>query len=180
MRLQKKVTIGKLDEIRLAIGDNARCNSTALRKASRRVSQLYDAVLAPSGLRQTQRSLLMHIARLGAPTLSALAASLVLDRSALSHNLKPLVRDGLLVLASDPVDGRSRLVQLTAKGERKLGETAVLWLAAQERFENKFGVARAKALRETLAFIATEEFAEVFHAPAVSSAARRSKARETA
>jgi hypothetical protein len=41
----------------------SRCNCTALRKASRRISQLYDAVLAPSGLKTTQRAILAQIRR---------------------------------------------------------------------------------------------------------------------
>src|ERR1700758_603334 len=74
------------------------CNGTALRKATRRVSQLYDAVLSPCGLRSTQRSILIHIARTGTPTMGDLAAALVLDRSALAHNLKPLERDGFVAV----------------------------------------------------------------------------------
>ncbi len=66
----------------LQIPDADRCNGTALRKANRRVSQLYDAVLAPCGLRSTQRSILTHIARVGRPSMGELASSLVLDRSA--------------------------------------------------------------------------------------------------
>jgi DNA-binding MarR family transcriptional regulator len=148
------------DDTDLALGGNNRCNNTALRKASRRVSQLYDAILAPSGLRQTQRSILMHIARAGTASLGKLAASLVLDRSALGHNLRPLERDGLLVIETDPDDRRSRRVKLTRKGESKLRETAVLWQAAQERFESKFGVGRAAALRDTLALIAAADFGD--------------------
>jgi DNA-binding MarR family transcriptional regulator len=157
----------------LLLGDNNRCNNTALRKATRRVSQLYDAVLAPTGLRSTQRSILSNIARFGSPTMGELAASLVLDRSALGHNLKPLERDGFIVLVVDPEDRRNRLARLTPKGKRKLEETAVLWNAAQERFESKFGVARARALREVLAVIAAEEFDDVFKAPDAQPAIRR-------
>ncbi len=142
----------------LGAGDNNRCNNAALRKATRRVSQLYDSMLAPAGVRSTQRSILLNIARFGSPTLGQLAASLVLDRSALGHNLRPLERDGLIELYVDPADRRSRLAKLTGKGEDKLRETAALWQAAQDRFESKFGVARAKALREALAIIAAEEF----------------------
>ena len=39
-----------------------RCNVTALRKATRHVSQLYDEMLASSGLRGTQRSILAFAA----------------------------------------------------------------------------------------------------------------------
>jgi DNA-binding MarR family transcriptional regulator len=138
------------------------CNGTALRKAMRRVSQLYDAVLAPSGLRSTQRSLLVHIARAGTPSMGDLAADLVLDRSALAHNLKPLERDGFVDIRPDPQDKRSRLVTLTPAGEAKLTETMVLWAEAQHRFEAAFGSAEASALRDVLSVIASPDFTRAF------------------
>jgi DNA-binding MarR family transcriptional regulator len=138
--------------------DSNRCNSTALRKATRRVSQLYDAALAPCGLRSTQRSILMHIARAGTPSLGDLAELLVLDRSALGHNLKPLERDGYVAIDVDPDDRRSRLARLTDKGVAKLRESAVLWEGAQHRFEAAFGVDEARALRDTLATVAAVAF----------------------
>ncbi len=131
-------------------GEPGVCNNTALRKATRRVSQLYDAALAPCGLRSTQRSILMHIARAGTPTMGELAAALVLDRSALAHNLKPLERDGFVTVRVDPDDKRSRLIQLTRRGEGKLNETMAYWKDAQQRFEDAFGAARAQVLRTTL------------------------------
>ena len=42
------------------------CNGSALRKASRRLSQLYDAVLAPCGLSAAQRSILLQVERVQA------------------------------------------------------------------------------------------------------------------
>lgn len=151
------------------LGENGRCNNTALRKASRRVSHLYDTILAPTGLRSTQRSILLNIARFGSPTLTQLAASLVLERSALGHNLRPLERDGFVAVVVDPSDRRNRLAKLTEKGECKLRETATLWQVAQRRFENKFGVDRAALLREALAVIAAEEFDEIFDAEPVAA-----------
>jgi DNA-binding MarR family transcriptional regulator len=141
-----------------------RCNGSALRKATRRVSQLYDAVLAPCGLRSTQRSILVHIARAGAPTMRALATALVLDPSALAHNLKPLERDGLVEITVGPDDRRSRVARLTEQGEAKLRESTSLWRAAQGRFEQAFGADRAEALRATLAIVASIDFGEAFDA----------------
>jgi DNA-binding MarR family transcriptional regulator len=145
-------------DVRSAPADNNRCNSTALRKATRRVSQLYDSILAPTGLRSTQRAILHNINYFGNPTMSQLAASLVLDRSALGHNLRPLEREGLLTLEADPNDRRSRVARLTKKGTKKLADSAPYWQEAQERFEATFGVERAAALREVLSVIALEEF----------------------
>jgi DNA-binding MarR family transcriptional regulator len=139
------------------------CNGAALRKATRRVTQLYDNVLAPCGLRVSQRSILLHIDRAGMPTMTELAHAMVLDRSALAHNLKPLERDGYVVQIRDEHDGRSRRVQLTAKGRGKLAEATRLWRLAQDRFEAAYGVERAAALRVALADIFSDEFAEAFN-----------------
>jgi len=57
--------------------------ATAMRRAMRSVPQIYDEALVPCGLRSTQRSVLDSIARAGRPTMGELAASPVLDRSAL-------------------------------------------------------------------------------------------------
>jgi DNA-binding MarR family transcriptional regulator len=136
------------------------CNVTALRKATRRVSQLYDAMLAPVGLRSTQRAILVYVARYGSPTMSELAAALVLDRSALNHNLKPLERDGLLRVVVDGDDRRSRRILLSKLGEAKLRESTQAWQRAQERFEATFGARQSKALRASLQLVASLEFPE--------------------
>jgi DNA-binding MarR family transcriptional regulator len=104
---------------RLARAEN-RCNCTALRKASRRVSQLYDEALASCGLRVTQLAILNQILRMGTPAMGELAQALVMDRGALAHNVKPLERDGLIAAAADPADRRNRLIALTRAGRRKI------------------------------------------------------------
>jgi DNA-binding MarR family transcriptional regulator len=138
------------------------CNGAALRKATRRVSQLYDTVLAPCGLKVSQHSILVHIARAGSPSMTDLARAMVLDRSALAHNLKPLQRDGYVHMMRDPLDGRSRRVELTDTGRAKLAESRRLWKDAQNRFEAAYGVERAAALRHALADIFSDEFALAF------------------
>ncbi|WP_426440208.1 MarR family winged helix-turn-helix transcriptional regulator [Bradyrhizobium genosp. P] len=140
----------------------SRCNVTALRKAARNVSQLYDAILASSGLRATQRAILVNVARSGgSPTMGELAAALVLDRTALNHNLKPLQRDGLVSVAVDKTDRRSRLVRLTKRGEARLAESQAAWKQAQDRFETAFGAKQAADLRRTLELVASLEFGEL-------------------
>ncbi len=146
-----------------SIKDPLVCNGAALRKATRRLSQLYDAVLAPCGLTIAQRSVLVHIDRAGAPTPSTLAHAMVLDLSALARSLKPLERDGYLVQKRDEHDGRSRRVVLTPRGKAKLAESNVLWRKAQGRFEEVYGPERAAALRHALAEIFSDEFAEAFN-----------------
>jgi DNA-binding MarR family transcriptional regulator len=140
----------------------APCNCTALRKATRRVSQLYDAALASCGLRGTQRAILSHVFRAGTPSLGELAEALVMDRGALTHNLKPLVRDGLVRISVDPGDRRNRLIALTVAGRAKLAQSDALWAHAQHGFEAAFGAAKSAALREALEYIASESFVDGF------------------
>jgi DNA-binding MarR family transcriptional regulator len=140
------------------------CNCTALRKATRRVSQLYDSALEPCGLRTTQRSILIHVARAGAPpALGELAEMLVMDRGALTHTLKPLERDGLVEIRVDPDDRRNRLVALTSAGRKKLEQSMPLWQNAQDGFEAAFGVVKSAALRKALEFVVSDDFVTAFN-----------------
>jgi DNA-binding MarR family transcriptional regulator len=161
---------GRTDQTAKA-SEASRCNSTALRKASRRISQLYDTALAPSGLKTTQRAILAQISRSEPTTAGALAEALVMDSGALAHTLKPLERDRLVTIEINPDDRRNRLTTLTAKGRSKLAETDALWAKAQRGFEIAFGRAESKALREALRFLVSDDFAATFEST-LSSPAR--------
>lgn len=134
------------------------CNATALRKASRRVSALYDEALKPIGLKTTQFAILAELGRRRAdpPTMRALADALVMDRSGLGHTLRPLERDGYLGFRDDEADRRRRLVVLTRKGIDALAEGRALWRSAQDRFDAVYGAEEANALREVLLGIAED------------------------
>jgi DNA-binding MarR family transcriptional regulator len=146
------------------------CNCTTLRKASRRISQLYDAALAPSGLKTTQRAILGALRRSGPASMGGLAAALVMDAGALAHTLKLLTRDGLVSLGVDPDDRRARLITLTDAGLAKLVETDALWAQAQLGFEAAFGGAKAEHLRAMMAMLVGDDFAASFAASLVGSA----------
>src|SRR5258706_1398537 len=121
-----------------------RCNGTGMRRARRRVWEVYDDALAPCGLRYTQKAVLDGMERAGRSTMGELAASLVLDRSALAHNIKPLEREGLVKVVADEHDKRNRLVALTEAGRAKLAQSMPLWEEAQRRFERAFGEEKAR------------------------------------
>jgi DNA-binding MarR family transcriptional regulator len=134
------------------------CNATALRKAARHVTQLYDTVLAETGLRSTQRSILAQIARTEGAGITELADAMVYDRSSFSHNLQPLVRDGFVAVEQHPKDKRTKAVRLTPLGRERLEQSNALWKTAQERFEAVFGVQEAKELRDTLMRVVAVSF----------------------
>ena len=152
---------GRRDQV-AAPGKGSGCNCTALRKASRRISQLYDTALAPSGLKTTQRAILAQIGRSERTTVGELAEQLVMDSGALAHTLKPLERDGLVAVEVDQDDRRNRLIALTAKGRAKLAQSEALWARAQRSFEAAFGVAESASLREALGFIVSDDFVHSF------------------
>src|SRR6478752_4562783 len=83
------------------------CACGRLRRATRALTQLYDDLLAPAGLRVTQFSLLRTLAREGPMRISELAAAQLLDRTALSRNLDPLVELGHVEIVRGQ-DARSR------------------------------------------------------------------------
>lgn len=135
------------------------CSNGAVRRASRRMAQIYDEAFAPFGLKATQYSLMNHIAQAEAPKMRDLAQSLVMDLSALGHTLKPLVRDGLVLVQVDELDRRSRRVLLTDDGQRKYEEARVVSKQMAVRFDEAFGVEAACELRKAMDFIASDDFA---------------------
>ena len=145
------------------------CNNTSLRLAARRLGNLYDDALESAGLKSTQFTLMVEIARLGAakaglaPTLQELAARLAIQISALTHALRPLVRDGLVVLQPDPTDGRTKRAALTDAGMQKLEAGAAQWADANARVEAVLGIDGAAALRALADRVSSDEFLSAFH-----------------
>jgi DNA-binding MarR family transcriptional regulator len=136
---------------------HAACTCGSLRKASRRISQFYDTALAPVGIKSTQFSILSEVERgtaRGPLTMCELATSMVMDRSTLGHNLRPLQRDDLLSLRLTMSDRRKRHVALTKKGRATLQRARRLWRSAEGRFEEIFGKQPAAELRAVLLNIA--------------------------
>ncbi|SES75775.1 MarR family winged helix-turn-helix transcriptional regulator [Stigmatella erecta] len=125
------------------------CNCLALRQASRHVTQMYDQALAPSGIRTTQYSILQRVHQHGPRTVNELAEQLVMDPSTLTHNLRPLLKEGLVVLEVG-TDRRRRVVVLTPEGKATHRRARALWLQAQADFERAFGSDEAAALRELM------------------------------
>src|SRR5258708_11092879 len=77
-------------------GQLSPCVCSTLRMVSRAVTQLYDDVLRPSGLRVTQFSILANLARRGEANLKELEASLAIDQTTLTRSLGLLERDGVI------------------------------------------------------------------------------------
>jgi len=117
---------------------NKSCLCFALRRASRALSQRYDHVFSSIGLRSTQFNLLAGLAHYKAKTLTELAVWLVMDRTTLTRNLKPLERAGWITSISGS-DKRSRPYMLTPAGQEILAKAMPLWQQVQDNVHRLFG-----------------------------------------
>ncbi len=136
----------------------AACNGTALRKAMRRITLMYDDALGPCGIRSTQFAILAALDEAAVPpTIGELADRLVMDSSALGHTLKPLEREGWVQLEVSTEDRRRKRLILTQAGQAQLREAETLWRGVQAKFEDVMGKEQSAALRAVLLTIAHDD-----------------------
>jgi len=71
-------------------------------------------------------------------SITALAKLMGMDRSTLTRNLRPLEKEGLIVIG---LEGwrRSRTLEITKKGHTKLREALPYWERGQETLRRKLG-----------------------------------------
>jgi DNA-binding MarR family transcriptional regulator len=142
---------GKLDDPRNCVCFN-------LRKAARAVTQVYDDILRPTGLRATQHSLLYVIQLSGTVSVSTLAERAVMDRTTLARNLDLLEREGLVRIQAGAEDARVREVSLTPAAKKKLAAALPYWEKAQAQVTGKLGTGRSgQLLSDLVATVAAAE-----------------------
>ena len=127
----------------------ATCACSNVRKAARAVTQLFDELLQPTGLRSTQFTLLVAVARLREAPVTQLSRALVMDRTTLARNLKPLESLGLLTVEAG-TDRRRHLVRLTERGRQALARALPYWEQAQHQVVTRLGQEQWHALRDSL------------------------------
>ena len=123
------------------------CSSFKLRQLSRRVSQHFDRIVAGTGLKTTQYSLLSNIGRLEPVRPGELADQMEMDASTLTRNLQPLIAQGWVEVGPGD-DGRSRCVTLTVAGRDKRAAAQREWKRAQLAFNARLGDARVARLHD--------------------------------
>jgi DNA-binding MarR family transcriptional regulator len=129
------------------------CACFNIRKATRVVTQLFDDLMQPSGVRATQFTILVMVAKREAATMTELAESLVMDRTTLTRNLKPLEEQGLIRGVAG-IDRRTRSISLTAKGQRILSQALPLWKKAQASVVRHLGSTTFKRMLNDLRAVA--------------------------
>lgn len=122
------------------------CLNLQLRKANRVMSQIYDAYLAPVGIKTSQFSILRAIDYFHMTTNRQLQEALILDQTSLTRALKPLIRDGYIVVSIDAEDRRQKQLVLSTKGNALLAAALDEWNKAQAHMSERLGDLNTQAI----------------------------------
>jgi len=114
------------------------CACSLTRRAARSITQLYDIVLAPLGIKATQFVLLRAIADAGQIAQWQLSKDLSIAVETLTRRLATMRRAGWVELHSG-ADKREHLYTTTSIGRQQLEEAIPYWNRAQERLREQLG-----------------------------------------
>lgn len=116
------------------------CTLNSLRQTTRAVAKLYDSALQEVDLKSTQFSLLATLQQCKEITLTELADILIMDRTTLTRNLKPLTIKGFINIKTSSSDKRFRTLSLTEDGQKILATALPLWKKSQQTIVDSIGV----------------------------------------
>jgi DNA-binding MarR family transcriptional regulator len=114
------------------------CASFNFRRTARAVTKLYDTAFQGCGIRSTQFTILVGIAKTQPTSLTALSEVLVIDRTTLTRSLRLLQKQGLIDVSARAAM-RQRFVSLTSKGEQTLRKSVPGWRKTHEKFVKAVG-----------------------------------------
>jgi DNA-binding MarR family transcriptional regulator len=116
----------------------AACTCFNTRKFSRVITQIFDDAFKDIGFRGTQFAPLVMIFTRGPLTVNKLSDYLVMDRTTLGRNLKPLERDGLIKIEKG-MDKRQKQISITEKGKKLLNKAFPVWQQTQKKILKEIG-----------------------------------------
>jgi DNA-binding MarR family transcriptional regulator len=125
------------------------CACATLRETSRTLTRIYDEALKLSGLLATQYIVLVAIQNEQPATIGRLAEMMVMDRTTLTRNLKPLEKSGLIVSGRGE-DQRMHVVSLSLKGKTAVEKAFPLWRTVQSHVARTLGPKRLEHLLSDL------------------------------
>jgi len=132
----------------LHVRDNCLC--LHVQRAARALARHFDEVFRPLGITHGQYSLLNSLNRPEPASMTSVATLLAMDRTTLTANLKVLERNGLVKIAVDKEDKRSRRLSLTKAGKELLEKAAPIWKSEHAALERKLGKPTPDQLRSAL------------------------------
>jgi len=128
------------------------CACFNIRKSARMLTQHYDSAMQIVDLRATQFTILAVLSAKSGITISELADYLMMDRTTLTRNLRPLEKQAL-VKTKAGTDKRTRLIELSKKGKNKLEKAIPLWKKAQKQVTDYMGDSRFNHFLTELHFV---------------------------
>jgi len=114
------------------------CMCASFRRASRVLTQHYDAALRPLGLRATQFTLLQALSLAGEVSQGTLGEILVIDSTTLTRTLAIMERRGWIASRSGE-DHRERLLSLSKAGRAQFNRALPRWEQIQQKLRARFG-----------------------------------------
>ena len=132
------------------------CTCLRLRKASRRVTQIYDQALEAHGLTVTQYGLLGHLKAYDGISLGELAVILVMDATTLTRTLKPMEKQGWIASTTCKDDARTRRLHITGSGATKYKSARPAWDKAQRQIASVLGEAESAKLAGAIDLLLAE------------------------
>jgi DNA-binding MarR family transcriptional regulator len=125
------------------------CVGMRMRRATRAITDFYNAIMEPSGLHANQLSLLIPPYLKPGMTINALVDFVALDRTTLARNLK-LLEDRQLITLRRGADQRTRVIHVTELGRQTVLEALPLWEKAQQQVLTSLGEKQLDHLLESL------------------------------
>jgi DNA-binding MarR family transcriptional regulator len=126
------------------------CTCFRIRGAARRVTQIYSRHLAPTGLKISQFSLLGFVCAEGPVAVGRLSELLATDRTTLTRNLSPLLKEGLIERAASGDKRRHELIA-TAAGRALFKRALPLWAEAEQEVRAALGPRLTADLHDSIA-----------------------------
>ena len=119
------------------------------RRTARAITRLFDEALQPTGLKASQFNILAARAARDSTSVAEMSRLLVLDRTTLSRNLKPLREAGYLTMDGG-AGRRPDVLALTGSGRVILEKAVELWRGAQSQLTGRLGTGQAGLLLQSL------------------------------
>jgi len=114
------------------------CLCATLRRASRALTQGYEAALRPIGLRATQFTVLQALSLAGEVSQGQLGEILAIDSTTLTRTLRIMGREGWIAERAGE-DRRERWLRLSEVGEKLFIRALPAWQNVQARLRGRLG-----------------------------------------
>jgi len=114
------------------------CMCASFRRASRVLTQHYEAALRPLGLRATQFTLMQALSFAGEISQGKLGEILAIDSTTLTRTLTIMERRGWIASRSGE-DRRERLLSLSKAGKAEYKRALPYWENVQQELRARFG-----------------------------------------